>query len=241
MSRRPLRGRHSPHMVISLRHAGWGRRTHRNGTRPAHDLQEMGRQACWRSDIAYLARWRRASTRRGRGDGGMHLGPRRSARQTPSRFVPNHAYIAPAGKISPAATKLRPVFQIPWSGRPPPRAGRTAARFGSPLTARTARHPVCGEPFLPPNFRRRVAGVPPVRREALRVGCGFSFSRADVKTPEFRGSFSLKLLEHCQICASRRIKGGKLKAILKYISQNFSELFPNGTGRGVKSPVEMSR
>ena len=116
--------------------------------------------------------------------------------------------------------KLRPVFQVPWSGRPPPRAGRTAARFGAQLTARTARHPVCGEPFLPPNFRRRVAGVPPVRREALRVGCGFSFSRADVKTPEFRGSFSLKLLEHCQICASRRIKGGKLKAILKYISQN---------------------
>ena len=116
--------------------------------------------------------------------------------------------------------KLRPVFQIPWSGRPPPRAGRAAARFGAQLTARTARHPVCGEPFLPPNFRRRVAGVPPVRREALRVGCGFSFSRADVKTPEFRGSFSLKLREHCQICASRRIKGGKLKAILKYISQN---------------------
>ena len=182
MSRRPLRGRQSPHMVISLRHAGWGRRTHRNGTRPAHDLQEMGRQACWRSDIAYLARWRRASTRRGRGDGGMHLGPRRSARQTPSRFVPNHAYIAPAGKISPAATKLRPVFQIPWSGRPPPRAGRTAARFGAQLTARTARHPVCGEPFLPPNFRRRVAGVPPVRREALRVGSP-QFQSADVKTP----------------------------------------------------------
>ena len=91
------------------------------------------------------------------------------------RFVPNHAYIAPAGKISPAATKLRPVFQIPWSGRPPPRAGRTAARFGAQLTARTARHPVCGEPILPPNFRRRVAGVPPVRREALRVA--FSVSR----------------------------------------------------------------
>ena len=136
------------------------------------------------------------------------------------RFVPNHAYIAPAGKISPAATKLRPVFQIPWSGRPPPRAGRTAARFGSPLTPSTARHPVCGEPILPPSFWRRVAGVPPVRREALRVGCGFSFSRADVKTPEFRGSFSFNFLEHCQICASRRIKGGKLKAILKYISQN---------------------
>ena len=85
---------------------------------------------------------------------------------------------------------------------------------------RVVRSHTHGEPILPPNFRRRVAGVPPVRREALRVGCGFSFSRADVKTPEFRGSFSLKLLEHYQICASRRIKGGKLKAILKYISQN---------------------
>ena len=85
---------------------------------------------------------------------------------------------------------------------------------------RVVRSHTHSEPILPPNFRRRVAGVPPVRREALRVGCGFSFSRADVKTPEFRGSFSLKLLEHCQICASRRIKGGKLKAILKYISQN---------------------
>jgi hypothetical protein len=26
--------------------------------------------------------------------------------------------------------KLRPVFQHSWSGRPPPRTGRTAARFG---------------------------------------------------------------------------------------------------------------
>ena len=55
---------------------------------------------------------------------------------------------------------------------------------------RVVRSHTHGEPILPPNFRRRVAGVPPVRREALRVGCGFSFSRADVKTPEFRGSFS---------------------------------------------------
>ena len=61
MSRRPLRGRQSPHMVISLRHAGWGRRTHRNGTRPAHDLQKMGRKACVRSGIAYLARSRGAT------------------------------------------------------------------------------------------------------------------------------------------------------------------------------------
>ena len=207
-------------MVISLRHAGWGRRTHRNGTRPAHDLQEMGRQACWRSDIAYLARWRRATHAQRSWRWVINLALGRSARKTPTQIAPNHETIEPTGEIPPPHMKLRPVFQIPWSGRPPPRAGRTAARFGAQLTARTARHPVCGEPFLPPNFRRRVAGVPPVRREALRVGCGFSFSRADVKTPEFRGSFSLKLLEHCQICASRRIKGGKLKAILKYISQN---------------------
>ena len=39
-----------------------------------------------------------------------------------------------------------------------------------------------GEPILPPNFRRRVAGVPPVRREALRVGFP-QFQSADVKTP----------------------------------------------------------
>ena len=105
--------------------------------------------------------------RRGRGDAGMQLGPRRSARKTRTQIVPNHETIEPTGEIPPPHMKLRPVFQIPWSGRPPPRAGRTAARFGAQLTARTARHPVCGEPILPPNFRRRVAGVPPVRREAL--------------------------------------------------------------------------
>ena len=44
---------------------------------------------------------------------------------------------------------------------------------------RVVRSHTHGEPFLPPNFRRRVAGVPPpVRREALlRVtALGFSVS-----------------------------------------------------------------
>ena len=173
MSRRPLRGR------ISLRHAGWGRRTHRNGTRPAHDLQGMGRQACWRSNIAYLARWRRATHAQRSWRWVINLALGRSARKTPVYIVLNHETIEPTGKIPPSHMKLRPVFQNPWSGRPPPRAGRTAARFGSPLTARTARHPVCGEPILPPNFRRRVAGVPAVRREALRVGF-LNFSRFSV-------------------------------------------------------------
>ena len=47
---------------------------------------------------------------------------------------------------------------------------------------RVVRSHTHGEPFLPPNFRRRVAGVPPVRREALRVGSP-QFQSADVKTP----------------------------------------------------------
>ena len=54
---------------------------------------------------------------------------------------------------------------------------------------RVVRSHTHSEPILPPNFRRRVAGVPPVRREALRVGSP-QFQSADVKTPEFRGSFS---------------------------------------------------
>jgi hypothetical protein len=103
----------------------------------------------------------------------MHLGPRRPARKTAISIVENHEIIEPTGEITPPRMNFRPVFQNPWSGRPPLRAGRTAARFGAPLTPSTAHHPVCGEPIIPPNFRRRAAGVPPVRREALRVGRSF--------------------------------------------------------------------
>ena len=39
---------------------------------------------------------------------------------------------------------------------------------------RVVRSHTHGEPILPPNFRRRVAGVPPVRREALRVAVSVS-------------------------------------------------------------------
>jgi hypothetical protein len=67
----------------------------------------------------------------------------------------------------------------PCNAPAPPRAGRTARRFGAPLTPRLARRPLCGEPLLPPTFRRRVAGVPPVRRGALRwtdsVSADFQF------------------------------------------------------------------
>jgi hypothetical protein len=68
--------------------------------------------------------------RRGRGDAGMQLGPRGSARKTPAQIVPNHETIEPTGEIPPPSMKLRHLLQFPWSGRPPPRAGRTAARFG---------------------------------------------------------------------------------------------------------------
>ena len=106
--------------------------------------------------------------RRGLGGGGMHLDPERSARQTPSRICRHHGYIDPAGKIAPVIMKLRPLLQIQWPAPPPPRAGRTARRFGAPLTPHLVRRPLCGEPLLPPTFRRRVTGVPPVRRGALR-------------------------------------------------------------------------
>ena len=106
----------------------------------------------------------------------MHLDPERSARQTPSRICRHHGYIGTAGKIAPVIMKLRPLLQIQWPAPPPPRAGRTARRFGAPLTPRLARRPLCGEPLLPQTFRRRVAGVPPVRRCALRFNSRFSVS-----------------------------------------------------------------
>jgi hypothetical protein len=37
------------------------RRTPRSGMRPVHDLHRMGREACWRHDIAYLMSWRRVT------------------------------------------------------------------------------------------------------------------------------------------------------------------------------------
>ena len=38
-----------------------GRRTSWTGTLPVHDLDCMGREACWRHDIAYLVSWRRVT------------------------------------------------------------------------------------------------------------------------------------------------------------------------------------
>ena len=71
-------------------------------------------------------------------------------------------------------------------GAPKP-AGRGARGRGVPenrdsQARRVVRSHTHGEPILPPNFRRRVAGVPPVRREALRVGSP-QFQSAVVKTP----------------------------------------------------------
>ena len=104
--------------------------------------------------------------------------------------------------------KLRPLLQIQWPAPPPPRAGRTAWRFGAPLTPRLARRPLCGEPLLPPTFRRRVAGVPPVRRGALRwtdsVSADFQF-KAKETLHNFRPPW--------------RNKGVEAESILKYISE----------------------
>jgi hypothetical protein len=80
--------------------------------------------------LLFATRW---TARKLLSDGGMHLGPQGSARKTPSRFVPNHAYIAPARKISAASTKLRPLLQI---ARKPP-AGRGPTGRGVPGTAQS--------------------------------------------------------------------------------------------------------
>ncbi len=93
----------------------------------------------------------------------------------------------------------------PCNAPAPPRAGRTARRFGAPLTPRLARRPLCGEPLLPPTFRRRVAGVPPVRRGALRWKDSVS---ADFILADFQFQYSklcpnLAPLEN-KVVASRR-------------------------------------
>ena len=55
--------------------------------------------------------------------------------------------------------------------RPPPaRAGRTARRFGAPLTPHLARRPLCGGRRSAVGGRRTAVGGRPVRRGALRCG-----------------------------------------------------------------------
>ena len=177
-----------------------GRRAHRIGALPVHGLQRMDRKACLRSGIAYLVSWWRV-TRVQR----FLSTPLFRAHRDKSRTK----LVCEASALVRASRRKRPMHRsfckksLPYAGAPKP-AGRGARGRGVPenrdsQARRVVRSHTHGEPILPPNFRRRVAGVPPVRREALRVGCGFSFSRADVKTPEFRGSFSLKLRELCQI------------------------------------------
>ena len=90
-----------------------------------------------------------------------------------------------ASALVQASRRKRPIYRsfckksLLYAGAPKP-AGRGARGRGVPenrdsQARRVVRSHTHGEPILPPNFRRRVAGVPPVRREALRVGfCSFS-------------------------------------------------------------------
>jgi len=68
--------------------------------------------------------------RRGRGDAGMQLGPRRSARKSPAQIVPNHQTIEPTGEIPPPSMKLRHLMQFPWSGRRPAARGSNRVQTG---------------------------------------------------------------------------------------------------------------
>jgi hypothetical protein len=109
------------------------------------------------------------------------------ARKTAISIVPNHETIEPTGKIPPPSMKLRPVFQNPWSGRPPPRAGRATARFGAPLTPSTAHHPVCGEPH--PTAQLPAAGG---RRSVRPKRCALvSVS----KSANSRGAYKIRELQ----------------------------------------------
>ena len=88
-------------------------------------------------------------------------------------------------KKTPEIRLLRPGITMPCRGSATRRAGRTAARFGSPLTARTARHPVGARRAhpqataqLPEAGGRRSAGE---TRSAARWF--LQFQSADVKTP----------------------------------------------------------
>ena len=129
----------------------------------------MGHGAGCRHDMAYPVSWRRVthlqqSLRWGNASRPKSL--RAKIHQLRSSKIvftsDSDAYFA-----SPIEPATRPLSG-PCYAPAPPRAGRTARRFGAPLTPRLARRPLCGEPLLPPTFRRRVAGVPPVRRGALR-------------------------------------------------------------------------
>ena len=114
--------------------------------------------------LLFATRW---TARKLLSDGGMHLGPQGSARQTPSRFVPNHAYIAPARKISAAATKLRPLLQF---ARKTP-AGRGPTGRGVPGTGQSrARRVGRGGGHLEGRRRSAVGGRRPAgggRRSAV--------------------------------------------------------------------------
>ena len=147
-----------------------GRRTPRNGTLPVHDLHRMGREACCRHDIAYLVSWWRVTHLQRClkwGNASRPKSLRAKIHQLRSSKIvftsDSDAYFA-----SPIEPATRPLSG-PCNAPPPARAGRTARRFGAPLTPHLVRRPLCGEPLLPPTFRRRVTGVPPVRRGALRL------------------------------------------------------------------------
>ena len=117
--------------------------------------------------------------------------------------------MAGAGKIAPVIMKLRPLLQIQWPAPPPPRAGRTAQRFGAPLTPRLARRPLCGGRRSAVGGRRSAVGGRPVRRGALRLD-----------EIQFQPIFSFNLGTLPNFAPPGEIRGYKLKGILKYISQN---------------------
>ena len=99
----------------------------------------------------------------------------------------------------------------PCNAPAPPRAGRTARRFGAPLTPRLARRPLCGGRRSAVGGRRSAVGG---RRPAGETRC-VAFGRDSVSA-----IFSFNIGNFTKFAPPGEIRGDKLKGILKYISQN---------------------
>ena len=174
-----------------------------------NDLQAIGRQACLRSGIAYLAR-SRGATRVQRSCRKLgRYGPNTASKKGSATWALRAIVLAGSSDahFGPPIDHATKSISGPCRGRATPskpRANRLSEgrsgylRLGGRRSAGRRRRRSAAAAVGRPVGRPGAVTMRSVGRAAVSV-CGFSFSRADVKTPEFRGSFSLKLRELCQI------------------------------------------
>ena len=130
----------------------------------------MGREACWRHDIAYLVSWRRVTHLQRSWRWGNASRPRAICATNPFRYRSELCIHWPCRQNSAHNHETPTLVTDSVARPPPPRAGRAARRFGAPLTPRLARRPLCGGRRSAVGGRRTAVGGRPVRRGALRCG-----------------------------------------------------------------------